>query len=331
MLYDMIHPNANATLTVRSLFVIDPKKKIRLMITYPASTGRNFDEILRVIDSLQLTEYHSVATPGNWKQGDDVVIVPSLQDPELLKQKFPEGLQGAAAVSAHDAATRPLTEASADVRRFDRTSIASRAALHPRRVFFERGRVCVRARSTARPRSSAPGRAALRARSPRAAARRSPDALATMVAARHRRRFVEREIDLRALEVDARDLHADAAGELEHAAAALADQRVAHGVEVEIVAAELGDVHEAVDVEAVERHEQAEARDAADRAGERLADLVLHEVALEPVLDVARRVVGAPLGQRAVHAELAPTTRPPACSALPASTALIARWTSRSG
>jgi len=91
MLYDMIHPNANATLTVRSLFVIDPAKKIRLMITYPASTGRNFDEILRVIDSLQLTEYHSVATPGNWKQGDDVVIVPSLQDPELIKKKFPKG------------------------------------------------------------------------------------------------------------------------------------------------------------------------------------------------------------------------------------------------
>jgi len=90
-LYDMIHPNANATLTVRSLFIIDPNKKIRLIITYPASTGRNFNEILRVIDSLQLTEYHSVATPGNWKDGDDVVIVPSLQDPELIKQKFPKG------------------------------------------------------------------------------------------------------------------------------------------------------------------------------------------------------------------------------------------------
>jgi alkyl hydroperoxide reductase subunit AhpC len=90
-LYDMIHPNASATATVRSLFVIDPKKVIRLIITYPASTGRNFDEVLRVIDSLQLTEYHSVATPGNWKNGDDVVIVPSLQDPELIKQKFPKG------------------------------------------------------------------------------------------------------------------------------------------------------------------------------------------------------------------------------------------------
>jgi len=92
-LYDMIHPNASATATVRSLFVIDPKKVIRLMITYPASTGRNFDEILRVIDSLQLTEHHSVATPGNWKSGDDVVIVPSLQDPETLKQKFPKGFK----------------------------------------------------------------------------------------------------------------------------------------------------------------------------------------------------------------------------------------------
>jgi alkyl hydroperoxide reductase subunit AhpC len=92
-LYDMIHPNASATATVRSLFVIDPKKVIRLIITYPASTGRNFDEVLRVIDSLQLTEYHSVATPGNWKNGDDVVIVPSLQDPGVLKQKFPKGFK----------------------------------------------------------------------------------------------------------------------------------------------------------------------------------------------------------------------------------------------
>jgi alkyl hydroperoxide reductase subunit AhpC len=90
-LYDMIHPNANDTLTVRSVFVIDPKKKIRLTITYPASTGRNFDEILRVIDSLQLTDSHSVATPVNWKQGEDVIIVPSIQDPEVLKQKFPKG------------------------------------------------------------------------------------------------------------------------------------------------------------------------------------------------------------------------------------------------
>lgn len=90
-LYDMIHPNANDTLTVRSVFVIDPNKKLRLTLTYPASTGRNFDEILRVIDSLQLTDGYSVATPVNWKHGDDVVIVPSLQDPEVIKEKFPKG------------------------------------------------------------------------------------------------------------------------------------------------------------------------------------------------------------------------------------------------
>jgi alkyl hydroperoxide reductase subunit AhpC len=90
-LYDLIHPNASNALTVRSLFVIDPLKKVRLIITYPASTGRNFDEILRVIDSLQLTDQHSVATPGNWKHGDDVVIVPSLQDPEVIAARFPKG------------------------------------------------------------------------------------------------------------------------------------------------------------------------------------------------------------------------------------------------
>lgn len=90
-LYDLIHPNANDTLTVRSLFVIDPNKKVRLIITYPASTGRNFNEILRVIDSLQLTDNHKVATPGNWQAGDDVVIVPSLQDPEEIKKRFPKG------------------------------------------------------------------------------------------------------------------------------------------------------------------------------------------------------------------------------------------------
>ena len=90
-LYGMIHPNASETATVRSVFFIDPNKKIRAMITYPASTGRNFEEILRVIDSLQLTDSHSVATPANWKYGDDVIIVPSLQDPEILKQKFPKG------------------------------------------------------------------------------------------------------------------------------------------------------------------------------------------------------------------------------------------------
>ncbi len=92
-LYDMIHPNANDTLTVRSVFIIDPKKKIRATLTYPASTGRNFDEILRVIDSLQLTDKYSVATPVNWKDGDDVIIVPSLTDPEIIKQKFPKGFK----------------------------------------------------------------------------------------------------------------------------------------------------------------------------------------------------------------------------------------------
>ena len=90
-LYDLVHPNASATATVRSLFIIDPAKKIRLTITYPASTGRNFEEVLRVIDSLQLTDSHSVATPANWKQGDDVVIVPSLQDAEVIGIKFPQG------------------------------------------------------------------------------------------------------------------------------------------------------------------------------------------------------------------------------------------------
>ena len=90
-LYDLIHPNANDTLTVRSLFIIDPNKKIRLIITYPASTGRNFNEILRVIDSLQLTENHKVATPANWQSGEEVVIVPSLQDADEINRRFPKG------------------------------------------------------------------------------------------------------------------------------------------------------------------------------------------------------------------------------------------------
>jgi alkyl hydroperoxide reductase subunit AhpC len=89
-LYGMIHPNANDTLTVRSVFVIDNRKKIRLIITYPASTGRNFEEILRCIDSLQLTDNYKVATPVNWKHGDDVIIVPSLPDEEA-KKLFPQG------------------------------------------------------------------------------------------------------------------------------------------------------------------------------------------------------------------------------------------------
>ena len=90
-LYDLIHPNANDTLTVRSLFIIDPHKKVRLIITYPASTGRNFHEILRVIDSLQLTDQHKVATPANWQDGDEVVIVPSLKDEAEIAQRFPRG------------------------------------------------------------------------------------------------------------------------------------------------------------------------------------------------------------------------------------------------
>lgn len=89
-LYGMIHPNANDTLTVRSVFVIDPNKKVRLTLTYPASTGRNFDELLRVIDSLQLTDRHKVATPGNWKHGEDVIIVPSVTN-EQAKELFPAG------------------------------------------------------------------------------------------------------------------------------------------------------------------------------------------------------------------------------------------------
>lgn len=89
-LYDMIHPNASDTMTVRSVFLIGADKKVKLMLTYPASTGRNFDEILRVIDSLQLTAKHSVATPVNWKNGDDCIIVPAVTD-EQAKEKFPDG------------------------------------------------------------------------------------------------------------------------------------------------------------------------------------------------------------------------------------------------
>jgi len=90
-LYGMLHPEASETITVRSVFVIDPDKKIRLTLTYPAPTGRDFNEILRVIDSLQLTSYHQVATPANWKQGGDCVILPSITDPDEMKQKFPKG------------------------------------------------------------------------------------------------------------------------------------------------------------------------------------------------------------------------------------------------
>ena len=90
-LFDFIHPNASETLTVRSLVIINPNKKVRLIITYPASTGRNFHEILRVVDSLQLTDQHKVATPANWQHGDDVVIVTSLKDEDEIKQRFPKG------------------------------------------------------------------------------------------------------------------------------------------------------------------------------------------------------------------------------------------------
>jgi len=90
-LYDMIHPNASATATVRSLFVIGPDKVVKLMITYPASTGRNFMEVLRVIDSLQLTAKHSVATPADWKQGEDVIVVPAVSTEDAIK-KFPKGV-----------------------------------------------------------------------------------------------------------------------------------------------------------------------------------------------------------------------------------------------
>jgi alkyl hydroperoxide reductase subunit AhpC len=89
-LLGLIHPNASDTATVRSVFVIDPARKVRLTLTYPASTGRNFDEILRTIDSLQLTDRHKVATPADWKQGDDVIILPSITD-DAAKGLFPQG------------------------------------------------------------------------------------------------------------------------------------------------------------------------------------------------------------------------------------------------
>ena len=91
-LYDMIHPNASATLTVRSLFIIAPDKTVKLIITYPASTGRNFQEILRVLDSLQLTADYSVATPADWKHGEDVVVVPAIKT-EDIPAKFPKGFK----------------------------------------------------------------------------------------------------------------------------------------------------------------------------------------------------------------------------------------------
>lgn len=92
-LYGMIHPNASSTLTVRSVFIIDPNKKVRLVITYPASTGRNFAEIIRVLDSLQLTDGYKVATPVNWNDGDDVIISPAVKDEAELKSLFPKGFK----------------------------------------------------------------------------------------------------------------------------------------------------------------------------------------------------------------------------------------------
>jgi alkyl hydroperoxide reductase subunit AhpC len=91
-LYDMIHPNASETTTVRSVFVIGPDNKVKLTLTYPAATGRNFEELLRVVDSLQLTANYSVATPADWKDGEDVIIVPAVSD-EDAKEKFPRGFE----------------------------------------------------------------------------------------------------------------------------------------------------------------------------------------------------------------------------------------------
>ncbi|MEM8883380.1 MAG: peroxiredoxin [Planctomycetota bacterium] len=90
--YDMIHPNADDTMTVRTVFIVGPDNKVKLTLTYPASTGRNFDEVLRVLDSLQLTAQHSVATPANWSNGEDVIVLPSLSDDEA-RAKFPAGFE----------------------------------------------------------------------------------------------------------------------------------------------------------------------------------------------------------------------------------------------
>jgi alkyl hydroperoxide reductase subunit AhpC len=90
-LYDMIHPGQSATVTVRTVFIIDPSKKVRLTLTYPLNVGRNFDEILRTIDALQLVDGYGVATPGNWRDGDDVVIPTSIQDEAVIREKFPKG------------------------------------------------------------------------------------------------------------------------------------------------------------------------------------------------------------------------------------------------
>jgi alkyl hydroperoxide reductase subunit AhpC len=89
--YDMIHPNEDDASTVRSVFIIDPNRKVRTMITYPKSTGRNFNEVVRVLDSLQLTDGYSVATPADWQSGEDVIILPSITDPDVIREKFPKG------------------------------------------------------------------------------------------------------------------------------------------------------------------------------------------------------------------------------------------------
>ncbi len=144
-LYDLIHPNASATATVRSVFIIDPKKVIRTTITYPASTGRNFDEILRVIDSLQLTDSHKVATPVNWKDGDDVVIIPSHPGPGRTGGAFPQGLQGRAALPAHHAAAQQVS-GQGTRRRADRHHRAGLARLRPRPLAEPVGRAHGRVR-----------------------------------------------------------------------------------------------------------------------------------------------------------------------------------------
>ena len=108
-LYDMIHPNASDTMTVRSVFIIGPDKKVKLTLTYPASTGRNFDELLRVIDSLQLTAGYQVATPVNWKDGDDVIIVPAVSR-RGREDEVPEGLGSGQAVPAHHAPAEQVAQ-----------------------------------------------------------------------------------------------------------------------------------------------------------------------------------------------------------------------------
>ena len=130
-LYDMIHPNASDTITVRSVFVIGPDNKVKLTLTYPAVTGRNFDELLRVIDSLQLTAKHKVATPADWKQGEDVIIVPAVSDEEA-KEQFPDGLGRQEALPAGRQAAG-LTAGAADgpERPLAPTSVRTAGAVEP--------------------------------------------------------------------------------------------------------------------------------------------------------------------------------------------------------